>query len=139
MRVFLLAFLCAPAFAQPAPPTPPDLQAAYCLGVINERAAALVKLGADTFAPDVAAAARSLESMRARVSGYLVARTMLIDDPSGLLVAAAQGKRDWGEFVTQVDRCVKECKDLACVAPCAATGEVKSKMDRCARTDYLPY
>jgi len=123
------------------PPTPEDLQAAYCFG--------LAKLTLPTEAGgDMAARLPPSERIGhgayiaqqeanfKRLQGYMAGRLGVVDG-SGLMIASKQAEADLSSALAAISNCAQSCASAPC--NCATPPQIQSKIDRCKTLDFMPY
>lgn len=137
-----LLFAWLSCAAQGFPPDQVDLQSSYCLGVLNARAAVQTELTKnpipDEYRSAVAAMiARNNENL-GRLRSYLAIRFQTID-PTGMLIASAQGNKDMTSQAAQINQCAQTCADNACVLNCKGLPVIEAKLARCDGMSFLPY
>lgn len=123
------------------PPTPEDLQAAYCFGL------AKITLPADGGAatasrlppPERKKYNAHIAQQQAnfnRLQGYMAGRLGVIDG-TGLMIASKQAEIDFNTAVASISSCVQSCTAAPC--NCSNPPQIQAKIDRCKVLDFIPY
>jgi hypothetical protein len=120
------------------PPTPIDLQAAYCGAFFRARAESIE---ADPRAAGLRPLAERDRAMQQRIAGYLLPRIRFID-PTGILTAQRQGQADYAQARAAMEQCLASCPDgpgvWMCSQACDREGHY-ARLDRCRDAAFLPY
>jgi hypothetical protein len=130
------------AFAQ-ALPGQVDLQASYCLGVVEKRLEDSDKI---LQRPDfersmrdpIAKIAAEDRSALSRLRQYIGPRLKFLD-VTGLGAAKTQGQRDYAETMAKISQCSAACDSPSCLRSCKRDPLLGMKMERCDGLPFLPF